>query len=240
MHVLLECQVLSSSQSHTRSRNTLDRRVVCKVHEHNGTVDSAGLGKVLDEEVSFFEGDTDSSEYYSELIVCIEYLCLTSDLCSQFCMRQTGTGEDRQLLTTNQCVQTVDSGNTSLNELVRIYTSSRVHWNTVDIDSLVRNDFRTAINWTSHTGEYTSEHIFGYWQLKTMTEETNLTVTQVDTCGIFEQLNNSVAAVYFQNFTTTDIAAWKFDFTQLIVGDTFYAGYHHQRTCDFSYGAVFF
>ena len=178
VHVLLECQVLSSSQSHTRSGNTLDRRVVCKVHEHNGTVDSAGLGKVLDEEVSFFEGDTDSSEYYSELIVCVEYLCLTSNLCSQFCMRQTGTGEDRQLLTTNQCVQTVDSGNTSLNELVRIYTSSRVHWNTVDIDSLVRNDFRTAIDWTSHTGEYTSEHIFGYWQLKTMTEETNLTVTQ--------------------------------------------------------------
>ena len=110
----------------------------------------------------------------------------------------------------------------------------------VDIDSLVRNDFRTTVDWTAHAGEDTTEHVFGYRQLQSVTEETNLAVAQVDTCGVFEQLNNSVAAVYFQNLAAADLAAWQFDLTQLIVGDTFYAGDHHQRTCDFSYGAVFF
>ena len=168
MHIFFKGKVLRSGQRHLWSGDTLDCRVVCQVHEHNGTVNRTGLGEVLDEEVSFLKGDTDCSKDNGEFIVGVEYLCLTCNLCSQFCVRQTGTGEDRQLLTTNQCVQSVDGRDAGLDKFVWIYAGSRVHWNAVDVDALVRDNLGTAVDWTTHAGEDTTEHIFGYSQLKTV------------------------------------------------------------------------
>ena len=73
-----------------------------------------------------------------------------------------------------------------------------------------------------------------------MTEEANLAVAQVDACGAFKQLYYCVAAVYFQYLAATDFTAGQLDFAQLVIGDALYIRNHHQRTCDLSYGAVFF
>ena len=53
-------------------------------------------------------------------------------------------------------------------------------------------------------------------------------------------LDNSVVAVYLEHLAAAGLAAGQLDFAQLVIGNSFYAGNDHQRTCDFPYGAVFF
>ena len=239
MHVLLECQVLSGGQRHLRGGDTLDSRVVCQVHEHDGTVDRAGLGEVLDEEVRFLKGDTDCGKDNGEFIVGVENLCLTGDLRGQFGVRQTGTGKDWQLLAADQGVQSVDGRDAGLDKLVWIDAGSRVHRHAVDVDALVRDDFRSAVDRAAHTGEDASQHILRNRQLQAVAQETNLTVAQVDAGRAFEQLDDGVVSVYLQHLAAAGLAAGQLDFAQLVIGDAFDAGNDHQRTCDFPYGAVF-
>ncbi|EJX02293.1 ATP synthase subunit B [gut metagenome] len=95
LHVLLECQILGSGQSHTRSSYTLNSRVICKVGENNGTVDSAGTAEVVDEVLRFFVSDTDSSKDNSEGLVITQNLSLSGYLSCESCVGQTGAGEYR-------------------------------------------------------------------------------------------------------------------------------------------------
>ena len=77
--------------------------------------------KSLNEEFGFLEGNADCREDNGEVTgVVAQHLGLTGDLSSQFGVGQTGAGEDRQLLTANQSVQSVNGRNAGLNELGRI------------------------------------------------------------------------------------------------------------------------
>ena len=81
MHVQIESQILCRGQGHLRCSDTLYRRVVRQIQEHNGTVDRTCSSEVGSEEVSFFVGDTNRCEYYSEVTSVIsQYLRLTGDL----------------------------------------------------------------------------------------------------------------------------------------------------------------
>ena len=165
VHVLLKCKILSSGKCHTRSCDTLYCRVVCKVDEHDGTVNRARCLETFDKVVGFLESDTHCSKYYCERFTGATYLCLTCNLCSQLSVRQTACGENRKLLSTNKGVQTVDCGDTCLDELLRIVSCCRIHRKTVDIHTLLRKDFRTVINRTSQTVEYTAQHILSNTKL---------------------------------------------------------------------------
>jgi len=213
VHVLFKSKVLCCGKGHLRSGDTLYCRVVCQVDKEYGTVDSTGLFKGFDEVVGLLECNTHSGKYYGERLCRADYLSLTCNLSSQLRMRQTGCGEDRKLLSTNQGVQTVDSGYTGLDELFRICTGCRVHRKTVYVTAFLRKDFRTTIDRTAHTIEYTGKHIFRYAQLHGATQETNLGTFQVQACGNFEKLYQCILAIDFKDFTTTSLAVGKFDFT---------------------------
>ncbi len=95
VHILLEGQILSGGQSHTGSCDTLDSGVIGQVGKQHGTVNSAGTGELLDEEVGLFEGDTDCSEDDGKVSAFVaQHLGLTGNLSGQIVVRQTGTGED--------------------------------------------------------------------------------------------------------------------------------------------------
>ena len=66
------------------------------------------------------ESDTHGSKYNGELLVFSANLRLSRDLCRKLCMRKTGCGEDRKFLSTYQGVQSVNSGYTGLDKLLRI------------------------------------------------------------------------------------------------------------------------
>ena len=154
-------------------------------------------------------------------------------------MRQTGTGEDRQFLTTNQCVQTVDSGNTCLNEFRRIFSCCGVQRCAVDVQTFFRDDVGTIVDGFTHTTEDTTQNVRRYAEVQAFAQETNFTIGQVDTCCAFEQLYQSSIDIYFQYFTSSDFTIGQFNFAQFIVFYAFYAGNNHQRACDFLNGTIF-
>ena len=81
MHSHVECKIFRSCQCHTRRSDTLNRRVICKVHKHNRSVNRAGSSKVGSEEIRFFVRNTDCREYNCEVSGTVaDYLCLTRNL----------------------------------------------------------------------------------------------------------------------------------------------------------------
>ncbi len=61
---------------------------------------------------------------------------LLYDLCCQLVMWKSVSGEDRQLLSADQCGQSVDGGDTGTDIVSRIFTANRVQRKTVDISGL--------------------------------------------------------------------------------------------------------
>src|SRR5699024_11158413 len=132
VHILLKRQILCRRQRHTRRGDTLYRRVICQVDKQYGTVNGASLLEGFYEEVGLFKCNTHCREYNGEVLIFAKYLRLSCNLRRQLIVGQTGTGEDRQLLSSNQRVQSVDGGHTGLDKLRRVYTGRRVHRQTVD------------------------------------------------------------------------------------------------------------
>ena len=121
-------------------------------------------------------------------------------------------GEDRQLLAADQGVQSVDSGNAGLDKFLRIVAGCRVHRQAVDVHALFGQDFRTAVNGAAQSVEHAAEHILGNAQLHGTAQKADLTVGQVDTGGIFKQLNQGVAAVDFQHLAAACFAVKQVQF----------------------------
>ena len=138
MHIFLKCQIFCRSQRHTRCGNTLNRRVICQVNKQHGSINRSGLFEGLYEIVGLFKCNTHSGKYNREFFVCTAYLRLSCNLGCQLRMRQTGTGEDWQLLSTNQCIQSVNGRYSRLDKFLRIYSCCRIHRKTINISSFFR------------------------------------------------------------------------------------------------------
>lgn len=114
MHAFLECKVLGSCQCYLRSDQTLYNRVVCQVQEHNNVVRYTAFLQGPAEELCYVVFNTHSGKYDCKLLIRISKGCLLYDLCCQLVVRKSVSGEDRQLLSTNQGGQTVDCRNTGM------------------------------------------------------------------------------------------------------------------------------
>ena len=177
MHVFFECKILGCRQRHSRCGNTFDRRVICQVDEQHRSVDGSCLFKGFYEEVRLFKCNTHSGKYYGEFLIASAYFCLFCDLRCQVGMWKSGCREDRQLLSTYQCVQSVNSRYTCLDKLFRIASGCRIHRKSVDVTSLIRQDLRASVDRATQSVKDTSQHIFRYTKLHASSEETYFTVT---------------------------------------------------------------
>ena len=155
-------------------------------------------------------------------------------------MGKTGCGEDRKFLSTYQSIQSVNSGYTSLDKLLRITSGCRIHRQSVDISSLFRKDLRAIIDRAAQSVKDTAQHIAGYTKLHASSQETYLTVGKVDTCGTLKQLHQCIASVDLQNTASSCFAIGKLDLTKLVKCYIFNALYQHQRAGNFLYGSIFF
>ena len=240
MHVFLKGQVLCCRQGHTGCGDTLHRRVIGQVDKEYRSVDSACLLEGLHEEVGLLKGDTHGREYNGEFLIGPTHLRLPCDLGCQLGVRQTGAGEDRQLLATDKSVQSVDGGDACLDKLGRVNPGRRVHRQTVDVPSLFREDLRASVRGASQTVKYAAQHVPGHAQLQAPSKETHLAVAQVNTCGIFIELYDNFIAVHLQHFAAAFLAVCQFNLAEFVVGDALHAFHHHQRAGNFLYGSVFF
>ena len=176
MHSFFKSKIFCSSQSHTRSSDTFYCGVVCQIDKHYGSVDRACFFETFDEEVRFFKCNPHCCEDNGKGFCRSAYFCLSRNLSCKVCMRKTACGKDRQFLSSNQCVQTIDCRNTCLNKFLRKVSCGRIHRQTVDIHTFVRKNFRTVIDRTSETVKNTAEHIFRNTQFHASSEESDLTV----------------------------------------------------------------
>ena len=108
MHSEIKGKIFGSGECHARRGDTLDCRVICQIGEQHGAVNGAGAAELIDKEFGFLIGDADRSKYNCKVAFPVQHPRLTCDLCSELCMRQTGAGEDRQLLSSDQRIQTVN------------------------------------------------------------------------------------------------------------------------------------
>ena len=102
MHAFLECKVLGSCQCYLRGDQTLYNRVVCQVQEHNNVIGYTAFLEGSAEELCYVVFNTHSGKYDCKLLIGISKGCLLYDLCCQLVVRKSVSGEDRQLLATNQ------------------------------------------------------------------------------------------------------------------------------------------
>ena len=239
VHIALKRQILCGSQCHTGRGNTLDRGVGGEVDEHYGTVDRTGLLEVGNKEVCFLIGNTDRGEHHRKLLILAAHLCLTRDLCGEICVGQTRAGEDRQLLSAHQGIQTVNGGDTRLNKLGRIESCGGIDGRAVDIQGLCGNNGSTAVDGLAHAAENATEHILGNGKLYAVTGKTHTAVCKVKTCGGIEQLYKHVAAVDLKHAAASDLAVRQLDLAQLVKLDAVHLLDKHQRSCDLFYGSVF-
>ena len=89
-------------------------------------------------------------------------------------MRQAGRGENRQFLSADQSIQSVDGRDTGLNKFLRVSAGCRVHRQTVDVAPFIRNDLRAAVNRVAQSVEDAGEHILGDAELHALAEEADL------------------------------------------------------------------
>ena len=189
VHILLEGQIFRSSQRHTRRGDTLYRRVICKVDEKDGTVNGARLFEAFRKEIGFLKGDSHGCEYNRKGFAGSAHLRLTGNLRAKLGMRQTGSRENRQLLTPDQGIQTINGGHARLDELIGVISGCRIHRQTVDVPALVRQDLRSLVNGTAQAVEDAAQHIGRHAQLHGSSQETHLAVGQVNSRGVFIKLH---------------------------------------------------
>src|SRR3989344_525668 len=116
MHVFCICQVLCSSKRHTRSCNTLNRRIICKVNKEHRTLDSTTSGEVIDKKLRFLKRNSHSSKHDRKINLTFarlpttrrRYTCLPGNLGRKLRMRKSRSGKDRELLSKNKRIHSID------------------------------------------------------------------------------------------------------------------------------------
>ncbi len=187
--VLLERQVFSGGESKTWGNDSLDSWIVSKVDEQHSVFKRTSSLQIGTEEVVFFSGDSHSTEHNNEFFIGILEFGLSGDLQSNVVVRETRCRENWQLLSTHQTRTQIDSGHTSLNEIIWTLSAVRVNRSTDDVFLLVSDNFWTAVTWSSCTIENASNEVGAHREFENVTHEGD-TGFSVDFGGPFEHLND--------------------------------------------------
>ena len=229
MHTLVKGKVLRGGERHFRRCNTLNGRVVGKVREHYRPVKRTGLPERFGEEVRLLKRDTHCGKNNGKLLVCSAYPRLARNLRRKLCVGKTRSGKNRQLLSPDKGVESVNGGNAGLNELLRIASCGRIHRRSVNVKALFRNDVRSAVNGAAESVKNSSEHILGNSKLHLSAEETHLAFGKIDSDRRLKKLNKSVFSVNFKHAATALFAVFQLDFSKLVVCNAFNVAHKHQR-----------
>ena len=132
---LLERKVLGDGQRRARGQQPLDRGIFGDVEEEDRSLERRALGEARPEECGLTLGHAHRGEDDDELIrgTAPGDGRLRRDLGCELGGREAETGEDRQLLSAHERVQTVDCRDPGLDELVRMVAGDGVDRRSVDV-----------------------------------------------------------------------------------------------------------
>uniref|UniRef100_A0A2M4D215 Putative secreted protein n=1 Tax=Anopheles darlingi TaxID=43151 RepID=A0A2M4D215_ANODA len=166
-HVLLALigQELGGRQRQTGRNDTLDGRIVGQVQEQAHVLHGTVLFEVLLEESGRLHVHTHSGEHDGKVVlVLIQHRLtrllhqtgLTTDLGSDFVVRQTGSREDGNLLSTGDRVHHIDGRDTGLNHFLGVDTGPRVDRLTLDVEEIFCQNWRSLVDGLTGAVEYTA------------------------------------------------------------------------------------
>ena len=239
LHAQVERHVLRGGQTETRGEGTLDGGVVGEVQEDHGVLQSAGPLELLHEHLLLFVGDTHGDEHDGELLVLSADLRLPGDLKSDLVVRETGLGEDRQLLTPDQGVHSIDGGDTGLDEIRRAVPCPGVDGRSDDVELFLGHDPGTAVQGLSGSGEDPAEHVLGDGHLHGLAEEAHGCVL-VDTGGSLEHLDDHEVVGRVEDLSPPHGAVGHPDVDHLVVTDGLRVLDVHEGTRDLGDRLVLF
>jgi hypothetical protein len=172
------------------------RRVVGQVQEQGDTLHTAVLLEVLGEEAARLQVDTHGTEDDREVVVVVivHTLCWLSDqaglsanLRGDLVMRQTGRGEDGNLLATGDRVHRVNGGDTGRDHLLgihlarsvlpcdiaahRAYSRVWVDGTAVDVEVVLRKHLGALVDGLSGAVENATQHVLGDTELQAVAGE---------------------------------------------------------------------
>ena len=174
VHVQLEGQVLGGGQGHARRGDALDGRVVGQVDEQDRALDGARCArKSLMKKSASSKVMPMAANTTANVSPACSTLAWRAIWAASRGVRQTGAGEDRQLLAAHQRVEPVDGGDAGLDELVREIAGVRVDRGAVDVEHLLRDDLRAAVDGPPDAVEDPAEHVRRDAQLQPLAQESH-------------------------------------------------------------------
>ena len=154
-------------------------------------------------------------------------------------MRQSGSGENGQLLAADHGVHAVDGADAGLDELVGIVARIGIHGQSVHVDVFLGDDGRAAVDGIAAAVEDAAEHVFGDGQLQRFAEEGDGSRVDVEAVGALENLHDGAAGIGLQHFAAAAGAVGQRDFHQRIVGNFLDALDDQKGARKAAYGSVF-
>mmetsp|Transcript_8763 Transcript_8763/g.12022 ORF Transcript_8763/g.12022 Transcript_8763/m.12022 type:complete len:403 (-) Transcript_8763:296-1504(-) len=222
VHLLSVGQVLGGSEGETGRDDTLDGRIVGEVHEEDDTVHGAVHLEVSLEEAGSLHVDTHGSEHDDEVLfgVILHILVLhegglATNLGTNGVMRETGGGEERDLLTTGDGVHDIDGGDTSLDHLLGVVSLERINRLTLDVEEALGEHGRTVIDRDALTVELATKHLGRDGHFEHIAGELAVRVRVVDVGSALEDLHDGLLAGDLENLTLPDLTVAKLDVDDL-------------------------
>lgn len=163
---------------------------------------------------------------------------LTTNLGGNLVVRETSSGEERNLLTTSDGVHHIDGRNTSLNHFLRILSLIRVNGLALNVKEVFGENLRSLIDGLAGTIELTTQHLGGDWHAQDITCEFDVSAQVIDIGGAFKDLHNSFLSMNFKNLTLSDRAVTKTDLHNFGVFRELDVLENDKRTFDIEDGSV--
>mmetsp|Transcript_3797 Transcript_3797/g.8856 ORF Transcript_3797/g.8856 Transcript_3797/m.8856 type:complete len:200 (+) Transcript_3797:1154-1753(+) len=163
---------------------------------------------------------------------------LTAHLSRNLVVRKTSSGEQRQLLATNDGVHGVDGGDTGLNHLLRIDSRLGVERGSVDVQEFLGQHGGALVDRLAGAVEGAAHQVVRDGHLLGVASELDVAILVIDAAGALENLDDGLLLVDLKNLALADRAIGQVDVHDLAVGREFDIVHDDQRTLDTGDGPV--
>ena len=226
-----EGEVLGDRQRGPRGQKPLDRGILGDVEEENRPLERRALREARTEEIRLTLGDAHGREDDDELAAGFApgHGRLGCDLRREFCGRQAEAGEDRQLLSAHERVETVDRRDAGLDELVRVVAGDGVDRRAVDVAVRVGLHRRAAVDRATRPVQDASNQIDADGCPGDLAPRANARVRQVQAGCARQHLDDDPVPFDRQHLATPDLSAGRDHVDELVVTDALHAVREEQR-----------
>ncbi len=116
---------------------------------------------------------------------------LAHDLGGELIMGQTGAGEERQFLASQEGVHTVNRRDACLDIVARVHARSGIDRLPVDIGVVLRQGLGPAILWQSQSAKDAPQHLFSHRDLERLPQKVDARPVDRKSSGAGEHLDHS-------------------------------------------------